>query len=88
MAADACPSTPTERIVRGVIAVVLAAVAVTSYPTWLIVVPTGLMALALSVGALTGHCPDYYLTARRGAASATPNRFGITDASDLVDLTR
>jgi len=87
MAADACPSTPTERVVRGVIAVVLAAVAVTSYPSWLIVVPTALMAAALSVGALTGHCPDYYLTGRR-RQQASGNEFGIQDATEVVDLTR
>ena len=78
---SACPSTPTERVIRGIVAVVVAAVAV-STPGWM-ALPFALFAAVLAIGALTGKCPNQYFTGKR---TVQTNSMGYPDAVDIVNL--
>ena len=63
--AASCAATRGERIVRGIAALFVAAVAVSMLDTPLVAIPAGICAALLAVAAVTGWCPGA-LPAPRG----------------------
>lgn len=79
-----CATTPGERVMRAVLAVLAAGVATSMWSTrpWC-AVPAAICTAFLVVGAATGWCPTSLLPAHRAAEPT----HGYPDASGIVDLT-
>ena len=80
----ACPATPADRLLRGVVAVIVAAFALTATSGWC-AVPAFLCAGCLAFGAITGWCPTDVLR-RRPRAEPAPNRLGYPEARHTIDV--
>ncbi|WP_353828663.1 YgaP-like transmembrane domain [Agromyces sp. SYSU T0242] len=63
---------------RAVVAVFLAAFAVSNLDAWWCAIPAGVCATFLALGALTGWCPTDLLA--RGAATTEGNLLGYPEA--------
>lgn len=74
----ACTVDRGERVVRGVIALVLAAFAVSSLDTLWCAIPAAACAGFLMVGAITGWCPTDLLV--RTSGGVEPNDLGYPEA--------
>lgn len=68
-----CAVTSRERMLRGVLSIVIAAFAVSSWGTWA-VVPAAICALLLLVGAITGWCPMSPFTLSGRACDRQPSK--------------
>ncbi len=79
----ACNNSKTERVVRGVVALVVAAFAVGMIDQWWIAAPAGVFAAFLAVTSVTGWCPADLLPRRR-VAPVRQNTLGFPDARELV----
>jgi hypothetical protein len=77
--AASCAATRGERIVRGIAALFVAAVAVSMLDTPLVAIPAGICAALLAVAAVTGWCPGAPL-APRGPSEPAENTLGFADA--------
>ena len=82
---SACPSTPADRVVRGVLAVIIAAFALTSTSAWC-AVPAFVCAGCFAFGALTGWCPTDLPRRRTRREEPAPNRLGYPAARQPIDL--
>jgi hypothetical protein len=82
--ASACPAGSGERIVRGILSLVLGGFAVAAVETspWL-AVAIGLAAAVPAFGAVTGRCPTDFLQHRRPPA---PNALGVPEARQPIHL--
>lgn len=77
-----CPSTRSERVIRGIIALVLAAFAVSLLPAEPIPgIAAGVMALGIAASAITGACPRNWL-----GPQGEPTALGFVDARSAVNL--
>lgn len=76
-----CHVSRSDRVVRAVLAVVLASFATSTDTLWC-AIPAGLCATFLIVGAITGWCPTDLL---RRPEPQRENAFGYPDARDAVD---
>lgn len=74
LAARGCAVAPGERVLRGALAVIPAAFAVSSLETPWFAVPAALCALFLAFGAITGWCPTQLVG--RAPVEPEPNAFG------------
>jgi len=74
----ACAVNRGERVVRGLIAVVLAAFAVSSLDNLWCAIPAAVCAGFLMIGAITGWCPTDLLA--RTLAGVEPNHLGYPEA--------
>ncbi|MCI1675389.1 MAG: DUF2892 domain-containing protein [Ancrocorticia sp.] len=79
----ACATSPAERIIRGVIALVLIAVVISAPTNWM-AIPIGLFALVMAIAAITGKCPNQYFAS--SPRKAQKNALGVPDATDIVDI--
>lgn len=85
--AAACTAAPGERVVRGVVAVIVAAFAVAFTPVQpLIGIAAGVLAIGIGAMAITGFCPADWLRARAGQRQTPPNSLGYEDARGLISL--
>ncbi|GAA1773789.1 YgaP family membrane protein [Agromyces lapidis] len=82
IARRACATRRGERLLRGAIAVLLAAFAVGSLDNLLFAVPAAICSSLLAVSAITGWCP-IDLGARRPAEDES-NAFGYPDARERI----
>lgn len=83
---SACPSTRSERILRGITALIMAAFAVSMLPTEPVPgVAAGVVALGIAVSAITGACPRNWLGSLQ--AKQEPSALGFDDARNAVTLT-
>lgn len=83
---NACATTPGQRAARGVLALLVGALAVAaggSGELWF-AVPAGLFAVFLVIGAVTGWCPTSLLRPREHDAIGSAH--GYPDARRLVRL--
>ncbi|WP_400994407.1 DUF2892 domain-containing protein [Agromyces sp. GXQ0307] len=78
LASRACAVSRGERVLRGVIAVFLAAFAASNLENLWCAIPAGICATFLAIGAITGWCPTDLLT--RSAATTEPNVLGYPEA--------
>lgn len=87
VAGAACATTPVQRVARGTLSVLTAALAYTAGTSgrlWC-AVPAAVCAAFLAVGAATGWCPTNLLPWRRTAAAGSTTH-GYPDARHLVRL--
>lgn len=86
--APACRAGVGGRALRGVVAILLAAFAVSSFPAEpLIGAAVGFCAVVVTVMAVTGRCPaDWF--ASRGQGSTTNNTFGFPDVHEHINLSQ
>lgn len=80
-----CPTSRTERIMRGAIALVVATFAVSMAAQPWIAVPVGLLAVFLAFSAISGWCPSDWLPRRR-AVPVRPNALGYPEARGHVTI--
>lgn len=78
---SSCARNPIDRIVRGVVAIVLWSVAFGSGESLALAIPAGLVAVSLTVAALTGKCPHEFFIRR---PEPKPNALGIPEARDAL----
>ena len=78
---NSCARNPVDRVVRGIVAIVLWSVALSSGGSLAIAIPAGLIALVFSIGALTGKCPHEFFIRRPEPKS---NALGIPEARDAL----
>lgn len=84
----ACHAGTGERLLRVVIAVLLAAFSVTGFPDQpIIAVAAGVLAVGVVVMAVTGSCPASWAQALAARQAASAQAFEYVDARDLVDIT-
>lgn len=82
--APACTATRPERLLRGVIALVLAAVALSTLPTAPVVgVAASIVALGIAAMAITGACPPDGV---QRSVQRTPASDDDADARSIVTL--
>ncbi|WP_353809008.1 YgaP family membrane protein [Agromyces sp. SYSU T00194] len=72
-----CAARPLDRLLRGVGAGFVAAVAVSLWPNAWCAVPAAICAVLLAIGAITGWCPDDLL---RMGRDVEPNALGYPEA--------
>ena len=82
--ARACATTPTDRIVRGVVAVFAAAFSLNQLDNLWCAIPAATCAVLLTIGAITGWCPTDLL--RRPTAPEATNALGYPEARQRVDV--
>jgi hypothetical protein len=83
---SACTSTRSERVLRGIVALIMAAFAVSMLPTDPIPgVAASVVALGIAASAITGGCPRNWLGSLQ--AKQEPAALGFDDARDAVTLT-
>ncbi len=80
-----CVTSPADRIVRGVAALLVGAFALSVAGQPWCAVPAGIWSLLLAVGAITGWCPTDLLRARESEAIER-NTLGYPEARRHVDL--
>lgn len=82
----ACATSPGERIVRGVGALVMGGIAASTATNPWCAIPAAVCAAFLMIGAITGWCPTNLLTRRPTPAEA--NTLGYPEAPQKIDLPR
>jgi len=78
LTARSCAVSRGERVIRGTIAVFLAAFAASSLENLWCAIPAGICATFLAIGAVTGWCPTDLVS--RAAAETEPNVLGYPEA--------
>ncbi|GAA1055262.1 hypothetical protein GCM10017608_30990 [Agromyces luteolus] len=78
LASRSCAVSRGERVLRGVIAVLLAAFAASNLDNLWCAIPAGICSTFLAIGAVTGWCPTDLLS--RSAVETEPNVLGYPEA--------
>ncbi|WP_430645295.1 YgaP family membrane protein [Agromyces sp. GXS1127] len=78
LASRSCAVSRGERVLRGVIAVFLAAFALSNLDNLWCAIPAGVCATFLAIGAVTGWCPTDLFS--RAAVETEPNALGYPEA--------
>jgi hypothetical protein len=79
-----CAVSRGERVVRGVISVVLAAFAVSNAENLWCAIPAGVCATFLMISAFTGWCPTDLIPWLRDDRPQEANTFGFPEARERV----
>ncbi len=79
-----CETTPVERLIRGLLAVMLGSFAFSSLDNLWCAIPAATCATFLLIGTITGWCPTNLLFREQVNASGEPNPFGIPEAPQKV----
>lgn len=82
--ARACATTPTDRIIRGVVAVFAAAFSLSQLDNLWCAIPAATCAVLLTIGAITGWCPTDLLRPR--TETGAMNALGYPEARQRVDI--
>ena len=80
---SSCSSSRTDRVVRGIVSIMLAGFALSTLDNLWCAIPAGVCATFLMIGAVTGWCPTDLLN--RQAPNSTPNAFGFPEAKDSLN---
>lgn len=81
-----CAVSVTDRVVRGVAAVIVGAVAVSMISQPWCAIPAGICSIMLAVGAITGWCPTDVLRTRH-TKPVELNTLGYAEARQHIDVT-
>ncbi|PYD00779.1 DUF2892 domain-containing protein [Microbacterium esteraromaticum] len=82
-----CSPSPTERVVRGVVALILASVALTTMPTDPVVgVFATLSSGAVAFMAIIGWCPASLMRPESERDGSPTESLSLTDAREIADI--
>lgn len=80
---NSCSRNPVDRVVKGIVAIMLWSVAFAPGESLVLEITAGLVAAWLSIAAITGKCP-HKLFQRK--PEPKPNAMGIPEARDALKL--
>lgn len=83
-----CATTKSERVLRGIISIIVGAFSLSLMDNLVLAIPTAVFSVLLMIGAFTGWCPTNLLVSRpwERRDPAEQNAFGIPEAPERITL--